>query len=78
MSIHIRYPNITAGSEREQMAQMRSYLHQLVDQLNYAFSILGEGTKEGCKECETVKNDLMHEINQLHSKINRLESSEEE
>lgn len=78
MSINIRYPNITAGSEREQMAQMRSYLHQLVDQLNYAFSILGEGTQEGCKECETVKEDLMHEINQLHSKINRLESSEEE
>lgn len=76
--IELRYPSITGSSEKEQLAQMRSYLHQLVDQLNYAFSILGEGTQEGCKECEKVKNDLMQEINQLHSKINRLESSEEE
>ena len=34
--MNIRYPNITASSEREQIAQIRSWLHQLVDQLNYA------------------------------------------
>lgn len=78
MSINIRYPNITAGSEKEQMAQMRSYLHQLVDQLNYAFSIIGDGTADGCKSCEAVKMELKQEIGQLSSKINRLESSEEE
>lgn len=30
----IRYPNITGGTEAAQLLQVRSYLHQLVDQLN--------------------------------------------
>lgn len=29
-----RYPNITAQNDREKLAQVQSYLHQLVDQLN--------------------------------------------
>lgn len=43
MSINIRYPNITATNEREQIAQIRSYLHQLVEQLNYALPNIGSG-----------------------------------
>ena len=43
MSVNIRYPNITASSEREQIGQIRSYLHQLVDQLNYALPNAGSG-----------------------------------
>lgn len=43
MSINIRYPNITALSEREQLAQVKSYLHQLVEQLNYELPNLGTG-----------------------------------
>ena len=35
MSMNIRYPNITGATEREQLFQMKSYLRQLVDQLNY-------------------------------------------
>lgn len=34
--INLRYPNITGSNPTEQMAQMRSYLHQLVDQLQWA------------------------------------------
>ena len=34
MSTNIRYPNITASTEKDQLQQLRSYLHQLVDQLN--------------------------------------------
>lgn len=30
-----RFPNITAGSEKEQLHQIKSYLYQLVEQLNY-------------------------------------------
>lgn len=41
MSVNIRYPNITSSNEREQIAQIKSYLHQLVDQLNYALPTLG-------------------------------------
>ena len=34
--IDLRYPNITGTSEREQLAQMKSYLHQLVGELQFA------------------------------------------
>lgn len=41
MSVNIRYPNITALSEKEQIKQIKSYLRQLVEQLNYALPTLG-------------------------------------
>lgn len=43
MSINIRYPNITGFSEKEQITQIKSYLHQLVEQLNYALPTIGSG-----------------------------------
>lgn len=52
MSINIRYPNITALSEKEQLTQVKSYLHQLVDQLNYALPTIGTGEKQ----TETTKS----------------------
>ena len=36
MSMNLRYPNITGLSEKEQLTQIKSFLHQLVDELNYA------------------------------------------
>jgi hypothetical protein len=38
--MNIRYPNITGLSEKEQLTQIKSFLHQLVDQLNYALPSL--------------------------------------
>lgn len=43
MSINLRYPNITGLSEKEQLSQVKSFLHQLVDQLNYALPNLNSG-----------------------------------
>ena len=34
----IRYPNITGATEAAQLMQLKSYLHQLVDQLNIAMA----------------------------------------
>ena len=45
MSLNLRYPNITAGSPQEQISQIKSYLHQLVEQLNYALPSTG-GTSQ--------------------------------
>lgn len=45
MSVNIRYPNITGLSEKEQLAQIKSYLYQVVDQLNYALQNLGGSTQ---------------------------------
>ena len=36
--IEIRYPNFTALNEKELASQTKSYLYQLVDQLNYALN----------------------------------------
>jgi hypothetical protein len=38
MSISLRYPNIQGKTEAEQLAQVKSYLHQMVEQLNWALS----------------------------------------
>ena len=38
MSVDIRLPNITATSTDGQMKQMQSYIHQLVQQLNFALN----------------------------------------
>jgi hypothetical protein len=44
MSVNIRYPNITGTTEREQIAQIKSYLHQLVEHLNYALPSMDQGS----------------------------------
>jgi hypothetical protein len=38
MSIELRLPNITGATEREQLAQVKSYLYQLVEQLQFALT----------------------------------------
>ena len=38
MSIELRLPNIQGGTAAEQMAQMKSYMYQLVEQLNWALN----------------------------------------
>jgi hypothetical protein len=42
VSIDIRFPNITAPTAEGQMAQMQSYMHQLVQQLNWALNTIGD------------------------------------
>lgn len=42
----LRYPNITGTSEAAQLVQLKSYLHQLVDQLNMALKDMGGGAAE--------------------------------
>lgn len=44
MGIEIRYPNITAQDGASQLAQIRSYLYQLIPQLQYALSELDGAT----------------------------------
>lgn len=48
MTIDIRLPAInTQGSAEAQIGQMRSYMYQLVEQLNWALSTLESGISEG-------------------------------
>lgn len=38
MAYEFRYPNITGATEREQLSQVKSYLYQLVEQLQFALT----------------------------------------
>lgn len=46
MTPQIRYPNITGKTPEEQLTQLKGYLYQLVDQLNYLLSTT-DSSKEG-------------------------------
>ena len=46
MSTNLRYPNITGATEREQLSQIKSFLYQLVDQLNYAIPTEGSSSTQ--------------------------------
>lgn len=44
MNANLRFPNITAQSDKEKLVQVQSYLHQLVQQLNWAFDNVSGGS----------------------------------
>lgn len=46
MSMNFRYPNITGKTEKEQIEQIRRYLFQMVDQLNYVVSRMEERSSD--------------------------------
>lgn len=53
MSIDIRFPNITAKDEVGQLIQVKSYLHQLVEQLNWALNTV-ESAQSGTVNTSVV------------------------
>ena len=53
MSENIRYPNITGSSEKEQLSQIKSYLYQLVEHLNYLLPTIGTGDGEQTQQSST-------------------------
>ena len=58
MSINIRFPSITGKTEGEQLTQVKSYLHQMVEQLNWAFSTMetkSSGQTANASTKETVQ-----------------------
>jgi hypothetical protein len=79
--MNLRYPNITALSEKEQLVQIKSYLHQLVDQLNYGLPNASSG---GSASTQTVnvqggevsyydlRSMVIHELQQLEKKFDQL------
>lgn len=60
MSTNIRFPNITGKTEAEQLVQVRSYLHQLVEQLNWALSTIesGKTTENNVSSKTSSKNSI--------------------
>lgn len=44
MSVQIQTPNITAGSDRERLQQIQSYLYRMAQQLQWAFDTMSDGS----------------------------------
>lgn len=68
--MNIRFPNITAATEAEQIIQIKSYLHQLVQQLNWALSTLEAGigsgsTSNGGNTLEGISAETFYELKAL-------------
>lgn len=54
MSYKLKLPNITATNEKEQLAQMKNYLYQLVGDIQYALNDL-EKASSNTKQTEENK-----------------------
>ena len=55
MAIELRLPNITGATEEEQLRQIKSYLYQIIPELQYAFEALGS-TSGVSESTQTVVN----------------------
>ena len=73
--INIRLPNITASTEREQLLQVKSYLHQLASELNWALSTIESGNsqpeaqKKLSSGSSVTKEEMTTSFNELRSLI---------
>ena len=72
--INIRLPNITANTEQGQLLQVKSYLHQLVQELNWALTSIesGNSTNAVAKQASSVgvsKQEMTTSYNELRSLI---------
>lgn len=47
MTTHIPYPNITESDPARQLREVRAYLYQLADRLNYILEQLERGVDRG-------------------------------
>ena len=72
--INLRLPNITANTEHGQLLQVKSYLHQLVQELNWALTSIESGnnvkvTKKTEGSNAVTKEELATTFNELKSLI---------
>lgn len=78
MSVNIRYPNITGLNDKEQLKQIKSYLYQLVDQLNYAMPNASSGSGQTVQvQGEEVsyyelRSMIIKAINEIDQKFEKL------
>lgn len=72
--INIRLPNITANTEQGQLLQVKSYLHQLVQELNWALTAIESGNnaqvaKKNASGNSVTKEEMATSFNELKSLI---------
>ena len=72
--INIRFPNITANTEQGQLLQVKSYLQQLAQELNWALTSIESGnnvqvTKKDASGNAVTKEEVATTFNELKSLI---------
>lgn len=72
MSVNLRLPNITASDATGQVQQMRTFLHQLVEQLNWALQNVDVRSPSGEKTTETAGSSASKDPLQTFSDIKSL------
>ena len=70
---NLRLPNITAATEKEQLMQVKSYLHQLVQELNWALSTIESGNAGNTATAKIVSGDTVTR-KELTASFNELRS----
>ena len=70
--INIRLPNITANTEQGQLLQVKSYLHQLVQELNWALTSIESGNNAQAKKKDAAGNAVTKE--EMATSFNELKS----
>lgn len=70
MRVNLKQPPLNASSDRELLAQTRSYLFQLVAELQWAFDNIDQEAQNSLSEL----NKLRSEVNGLKKKISSLET----
>lgn len=75
MSINFRYPpNLSGGTEAHQLAEIRNFLYQLVEQLNWAMSVLESSAGTSGKPADAV-NANPSEVKELQATLVKLSNS---
>lgn len=58
----LRVPNITAKDSTTQMVQLKSYLYQLVEQLNYTIGLLEQNIREAGAKSEADDKAILNHV----------------
>ena len=75
MSINLRFPNITGVTEKDQIIQIKSYLHQLVQELNWVLTNMESGKTSETNSSNQSATGLLSEETFLELKALLIQSS---
>lgn len=73
MSVDIRLPNITGATPESQISQLKSYLYQMVEQLNWALNTI-RSEENGSKTGDIVTNGSASSDDEAQNTFNSIKS----
>ena len=76
MSVNIQLPNITAEAPTEQIKQIKSYLYQLTQQLNWVLQTIASNV--AVDECREMIKELQNSIEDLAYRVDAVQGQEGE